>query len=228
MKHTERYRDRKHAGRILAREVRLHVHAEDAIVLGLPRGGVPIAFEVAAELGAPLDMIAVRKLGVPGHPEYAMGAIASGGYEVLDELLVNELGLSPLHLAEEADRATAELHRQEQLFRGNRPPPAVQGREIVLVDDGLATGWTMRAAIVAVRAEKPKRVVVAVPVGATESCARLAEEVDELICPFQPDPFQAVGLWYVDFSATSDDEVRECLAAAAGGRLPAHVKAGRE
>jgi putative phosphoribosyl transferase len=223
------YRDRREAGQILATHLAEQIHG-DAVVLALPRGGVPVGFEVARALNAPLDVFVVRKLGVPTHPELAMGAIARNGYEVLNERLIAELGLTRLQIAAVADRETEELHRREALYRRNRPPVDVRGRAVILVDDGLATGSTMRAAIGAVRLQDPTRLIVAVPVGAEDTCDELAREVDQLICPLVPESFHAVGLWYKDFAPTTDEEVRECLAAAhanletIGG---AHRDAGR-
>lgn len=218
------YRDRGEAGEILARHVREELGAvADSLVLALPRGGVPVGFEVARVLDAPLDVFVVRKLGAPQQPELAIGAIAAGGFEVLNERLVAQLGVSPLEIAAVADREARELQRREDAYRGNRPSASIHGRLVVLVDDGLATGFTMRAAIAAVRERGPARLVVAAPVGAVDTCAEIAREVGTLICPLQPEPFHAVGLWYRDFAETSDDEVRECLTAAAVNFEAAHA-----
>jgi len=213
---TERqtYRDRRAAGQILAAEVRGRLGAVDAVVLALPRGGVPVGYEVAMALDAPLDVFVVRKLGVPEQPELAMGAIASGGFKVLDDLLIEQLGLSERKITKVIENENAELARREKLYRADQPPVEIRGRTAILVDDGLATGSTMRAAITANRQRGAKQLVVAAPVGASDTCTALAREVDLLICPLQPDEFQAVGLWYQDFTATTDDEVREILAAA--------------
>lgn len=209
------YADRRAAGAALAAEVQeLLGQPRDALVLALPRGGVPVGLEVARALHAPLDVFVVRKLGAPGHEEYGVGAIATGGVQVLNERAVAELQISRHELATIVARESAELRRREELYRGARPPPVLRDRTVVLVDDGLATGFTMRAAIAAARAQVPARLVVAVPVGARETCDGLASEVDAFVCPLQPDDFAAVGLWYDDFSATTDDEVRACLAAA--------------
>jgi len=186
----------------------------DLIVLALPRGGVPVAYEVARALGAPLDVFVVRKLGVPGHEEYAMGAIATGGVRVLNEELVRTLGMPERVLDAVAAREQQELARRERLYRGQRQPPEVRGRTVILVDDGLATGATMQAAVKALRRLQPARIVVAVPTASPDTCEQLRTEADEVICATTPEPFHAVGLWYQDFSQTTDDEVRELLARA--------------
>lgn len=184
-------------------------------MLGLPRGGVPVAFEVADRLQAPLDVFVVRKLGLPSQPEVAFGAIASGGVRVLDHVLIARARITPAVVDHITARARAELDRQEALYRAGRAPLDLQGREVLLVDDGLATGSTMRAAVTAVRAHDPRRVIVAVPVGAPAAVTALRELADDLVCALTPEHFEAVGLWYDDFSATSDAEVRALLAAAA-------------
>lgn len=206
-----RFRDRADAGRRLARALEQYAGRGDVIVLALPRGGVPVGFEVANALGVPLDVFVVRKLGVPGHEELAMGAVASGGVRWLNEDLVARLGFTSDELDALAAREEAELARRERLYRGDRPRPEIAGRTAILVDDGLATGATMRAAVLALRQERPARVVVAVPTAARESCEDLRDEVDELVCLETPHPFFAVGLWYDDFSPVSDEEVRELL-----------------
>jgi putative phosphoribosyl transferase len=223
MKAGQPYLDRREAGQILAAHVREQFRDHDLVVLALPRGGVPVGFEVAHALDAPLDVFLVRKLGVPGQPELAMGAIAAGGFEVLNDSLVADLRISGRQIAEVTRREAEELQRRESLYRANRARVEIAGRVAILVDDGLATGFTMRAAIAAVRRHGARRLVVAVPVGAGDTCAEIAREVDELICPFQPEPFHAVGLWYHDFSQTTDDEVRECLAAAALNHASTHA-----
>lgn len=211
-------RDRRHAGQVLARRLE---HLRDwprLIVLALPRGGVAVGFEVAQALRAPLDVFVVRKLGHPGHEEYAMGAIASGGVRVL-----NRDGLAPVPAAAlEAvtERERIELGRRELLYRGDRPPLALEGRTVIVVDDGLATGATMRAAAQAIRVQRPHHLCIAVPVGPAETCAELRELADEVICAAMPSPFQAVGLWYRDFPQSSDEEVRDLLARANASRRP--------
>jgi predicted phosphoribosyltransferase len=209
---TRRFRNRAEAGRRLAEALQDYAGRDDVVVLALPRGGVPVGFEVARALGAPLDVFLVRKLGVPGHEELAMGAVASGGVRVLNEELVRRLGLSPQELEEIVARAEAELERREAAYRGDRPRTDVRGKVAILVDDGLATGATMRAAVEALRREGPAKLVVAVPTGAAESCEDLRPLVGELVCLTTPQPFYAVGLWYDDFTPTTDDEVRELLA----------------
>jgi putative phosphoribosyl transferase len=212
------FRNRTDAGRRLAKKLRRYAGRDDVVVLALPRGGVPVGHEVARALGAPLDVFLVRKLGVPGHEELAMGAIASGGVRVVNDDVVRQLDIP----ARELDRAAAselrELERRERAYRGDRPPLALRGKTVILVDDGLATGATMRAAVVAVRRLGPARVVVAVPVGSAEMCGEFEAEADEVVCATEPDPFLAVGYWYEDFGQTTDDEVRALLAEA--GREP--------
>jgi putative phosphoribosyl transferase len=210
------FRDRAEAGRRLAADLDHYRGRPDVLVLGLPRGGVPVAAEVARALGAPRDVFVVRKLGVPGREELAMGAIASGGVRVLDPEIVAALGISDAEIELVAQREAQELARREQLYRGNRPPPAITGKTVILVDDGLATGSSMRAAAAAVRSMRPARVVVAVPTAPAETCQALRREVDEVVCSVTPEPFQAVGLWYEDFSETTDEEIRRLLAEGAG------------
>jgi len=209
-----RYQDRRHAGRVLAEALRKYAGRRDVVVLALPRGGVPVAYEVATRLGAPLDVFVVRKLGVPGHEEYAMGAIASGGAIVLDRAAIQGLGV-PLSAVEAAiAREQAELARREELYRGGRPPLDVTGKVAILIDDGLATGSTMRAAVAGLRERGARSIVVAVPIASPETCQELAGEVDEVVCAATPEPFIAVGLWYENFEQTSDEEVRQLLQAA--------------
>jgi predicted phosphoribosyltransferase len=208
-------RDRTDAGRQLAAELTHYAGRDDVTVLGLPRGGVPVAFEVARALGAPLDVFLVRKLGVPGHEELAMGAIASGGVRVLNDAVFRALRLPEGEVERVAATERRELERRELEYRGDRPPLDVRGRTAILVDDGLATGSTMRAAVAALRRLGPSRVAVAVPVGAAETCEDFEGEADEAVCAHEPDPFYAVGMWYRDFSQTTDDEVRDLLDRAA-------------
>jgi putative phosphoribosyl transferase len=212
---TRRFRDRTEAGQLLAQSLRKHAGRDDVVVLALPRGGVPVAYEVAKVLGAPLGIFLVRKLGVPGHEELAMGAIATGGLVVLDERLVKALGIDEAELERAIAAEARELERRAAAYDGDRAPPELEGKTVILVDDGLATGATMRAAALAVRRLNPARVVVAVPVAAGETCREFEDVVDEVVCEVTPSPFRAVGLWYDDFSQTSDEEVRELLARAA-------------
>jgi putative phosphoribosyl transferase len=214
------YRDRREAGRQLAAKLAAYAGRPDVIVLALPRGGVPVAYEVARALGAPLDIFLVRKLGLPGREELAMGAVASGGIRVLNEEVVRALRIPEEVIDEVAAEEMEELERRERLYRGDWPPPDVRGRTVILIDDGLATGSTMRAAIAALRQQHPARIVVAVPVGAPETCAEFQDEADEAICALTPDPFYAVGLWYGDFTQTTDEEVRDLLEQAAAKHAP--------
>ncbi len=221
----ERFHDRVEAGRLLASELPQYAGRSDVLVLALPRGGVPVGYEVARALDAPLDVFVVRKLGVPGQPELAMGAIASGGIRVLNDEVVEMLGISSRAIEAVAVREQQELQRREQLYRGDRPAPELAGRVVILVDDGVATGSTMRAAVQALRKARASRTVVAVPVGAPETCRTLASEADEVVCTRMPEWFSAVGLWYEDFAQTSDEEVRDLLERAAaahpaGSRQP--------
>jgi putative phosphoribosyl transferase len=205
------FRDRTDAGRQLAARLTRYADRTDVLVLALPRGGVPVAYEVAKALKAPLDVFLVRKLGVPGHEELAMGAIASGGVRVLNEDLVDYLRIPDGVIDAVAAVEQRELERRERAYRDDRPPPEVKDSIVILVDDGLATGSTMRAAAAALRLQKPQRIVVAVPVSSAEACEELRSEVDEIVCAVTPEHFQGVGLWYEDFSQTSDEEVRELL-----------------
>ena len=213
---SRRFRDRVDAGRELARHLGDHADSDDVIVLGLPRGGVPVASEVARALGVPLDVFVVRKLGVPGHDELAMGAIASGGVRVVNRDVVEAAGISLDQLDRAVERESRELERRAGAYRGERPPPEVAGKTVILVDDGLATGSTMRAAVEALKQQGAGRIVVAVPVAARQTCEELSRHVDEIVCACTPEPFYAVGLWYDDFSQTGDDEVRQLLSDAAG------------
>jgi putative phosphoribosyl transferase len=215
-----RFRDRLQAGRRLAAALAPYAGRPNLLVLGLPRGGVPVAYEVARALSAPLDVMLVRKLGVPGHEELAMGAIASGGIRVLSDDVVAAFGIPERVIATVAANEEEELDRRERAYRDDRPPVDVRGRTVILVDDGLATGSTMRAAAAALKAQHPERLVVAVPVAPSETCAILRREVDDVVCALAPEPFFAVGNWYDDFSQTSDEEVRDLLRAA---ELPVEV-----
>jgi putative phosphoribosyl transferase len=208
----KRFADRAEAGRQLAERLGEYAGRDDVVVLGLPRGGVPVAAEVARALDAPLDVFLVRKLGVPGREELAFGAIALGGARVLNGDVLAALRIDDETIEAVAQREQAELERRAEAYRGSTEPPEVRGRVAILVDDGLATGASMRAAVEAVRALGPQRVVVGVPAAAGETCSRLASHVDELVCLIAPEPFFAVGMWYRDFSETSDDDVRAALA----------------
>jgi putative phosphoribosyl transferase len=215
------FRDRADAGRQLAARLEGYANRPDVLVLALPRGGVPIGYEVARALQAPLDVFLVRKLGVPGHEELAMGALATGGVRVLNEDVVRALGIPEDVIDEVAAGQQQELGRRERAYRDDRPVAEVRGRTVILVDDGLATGSTMRAAVAALRQRRPARIVVAVPVGSADTCAELREEADEVVCARTPEPFYAVGLWYDDFAQTTDDEVRDLLAQAAAESVSA-------
>jgi len=206
-----RFTDRADGGRQLAALLTPYADRDDVVVLALPRGGVPVAFEIARSLHAPLDAFLVRKLGVPGHPELAMGAIASGGVRVLSHDIISQLVVTPEAVEAATERERIELDRRDRMYRRDRPPTPLAGRTAILVDDGLATGATMEAAIQAVRQANPARVVVAAPVGAAETCQRLRALADEVVCASIPDYFQAVGQWYDRFDQTSDEEVIELL-----------------
>jgi putative phosphoribosyl transferase len=209
------FADRHEAGAFLASELKHYAGRNDVRVLALPRGGVPVAYEVAKALNAPLDVFVVRKLGLPNYPELAMGAIATGGVRILNPDVV-AWHRPPEHVIDAvANAELAELKRREREYRGDRPPLDVESKIAILVDDGLATGSTMRAAVQALRRLNPARVVVAVPVGAGDSVALIRKVADEIVCPFTPEPFSAVGLWYANFAQTTDDEVRRLLAARA-------------
>jgi putative phosphoribosyl transferase len=208
------FKNRADAGRRLAERLDQYARRADVIVLALPRGGVPVGYEVAHALGAPLDVFLVRKLGVPGREELAMGAIASGGVRVLNEDVVSDLGIPPHWVDVVADRELDELRRRETAYRDGRPAPDVRDKTVILVDDGLATGASMRAAVAALRKRGPAAIVVAVPVGAAQTCDELRDLADDVVCAQMPDPFYAVGSWYADFDQTTDDEVRALLSAA--------------
>jgi predicted phosphoribosyltransferase len=206
------YRDRIDAGKQLAARLSDYADRDDVLVLALPRGGVPVAYEVAKALHAPLDIFLVRKLGVPGHEELAMGAISTGGVRVINADVVDHLRIPARVIDAVVDAELRELERRERLYRGARAEPDVSGKTVILVDDGLATGSTMRAAVEALRQQNPARIVVAVPVSAPETCDEYRMGVDEIICAQTPEPFMGVGMWYRDFSQTTDEEVREILA----------------
>jgi predicted phosphoribosyltransferase len=206
-----RFHDRVDAGRRLAGELTEYSGKSDVLVLALPRGGVPVAYEVAQALDAPLDVFLVRKLGVPGHEELAMGAIATGGVRVLNDSVIEMLHVPDRVIDAVAEKEQRELERRETEYRGDRPDPQVRGRTVILVDDGLATGSTMRAAAEALKHEGAERLVVAVPVAPPETCEAFRSEVDEIVCAITPEPFYGVGMWYEDFSQTTDEEVRALL-----------------
>jgi predicted phosphoribosyltransferase len=210
------YRDRRDAGEKLADALADLRGTPDLLVLALPRGGVPVAEPVARRLGAPLDVFVVRKIGFPGNEEFAMGAVASGGVVLVNPALVGQLPEEQFNRA--LERAVRELSERDRSYRAGRPPPKVAGRTVVLIDDGLATGATMRAAIEALRRQGPRQIIVAVPIASPDTCEALAREVDRVVCAATPEPFHAVGLWYDDFSPTTDDEVRQILASSGSGR----------
>ena len=208
------FRDRTEAGQILASKLTKYLNQVNTIILALPRGGVPVAYEIGKQLGLPVDIFVVRKLGVPGHEELAMGAIASGGVRHINRDVVDQLRIDSETIDIASRREQKEIERREQLYRGQRPPVDVRNKTVILVDDGLATGSTMRVAIAALRQHRPARIVVAVPAAAPQTCSEIADEVDEIICAATPEPFYAVGQWYQEFSQTTDEEVRELLARA--------------
>lgn len=217
------FKDRTAAGQVLAKELAAYANRSGVLVLALPRGGVPVAFEVAKALNAPLDVFLVRKLGVPGQEELAMGALASGGVRVLNDEVVAGLGLSETIINKVAEKEQQELERREHLYRDDRPVPDLHGRTVILVDDGIATGATMRAALRALRQQQPAQLVVGVPVSSPETCQEFQTEVDDIVCAMTPRPFHSVGLWYDDFSQTTDDEVRDLLHRAANNQQPSAV-----
>ncbi len=208
------FKNRSDAGKRLAAKLQAYANRPNAVVLGLPRGGIPVAFEVAAKLGLPLDVLVVRKLGVPGHEEFAMGAIASGGIRVLNEEIIQSLNIPRETIESVTKNQGEELKRREQVYRSDRPRLDVRGLTVILVDDGLATGATMRAAVHALRKQKPASIIVAVPAAAPEACEELGDEADDIICAITPDPFFSVGSWYEDFSQTTDEKVSQLLKAA--------------
>lgn len=217
------FKDRRFAGQILAKELGVYANRPDVLVLGLPRGGVPVAFEVAKALNAPLDVLVVRKLGVPEQEELAMGAIASGGVRIVNKYIISLVKISDEVIAKVAVQEERELERRERLYRKNRPLKGLQGRTVILVDDGLATGATMWAAVVAVRKQQPAQIVIAVPVAAPKTCYELEAEVDKIVSVSAPSPFQSVGLWYENFPQTTDEEVSYLLAKAAKNNEPISI-----
>lgn len=219
-----RFKNRSQAGQKLAEGLKQYANDPDTIVLGLPRGGVVVAYEVAEKLGLPLDIFLVRKLGVPGYEELAMGAIASGGVRVMNDDVVRRINISQSAIEEAVRKETLELERREKAYRSDRPRLDVKDKTILLVDDGLATGATMRAAVTALQKQKPKELIIAVPTASPETCDEFRDDVDDIICAITPTPFYAVGAWYDDFAQTTDEEVQELLRASQhakkGGRKP--------
>ena len=212
------FRNRVHAGQLLAGQLMQYADREDVIVLGLPRGGVPVACEVAEKLHAPVDVLVVRKLGLPGWEELAMGALASGGVRVINQEVVRSAGISHAAIETAVARESRELQRRELAYRGHTGVPEIEDKTVILIDDGIATGSTVKAAVLALQQQEPARIIIAVPTAAPDACAMLEPMVDELIALLQPDEFRAVGQWYEDFSQTTDAEVTECLAKA----MPPH------
>jgi len=209
---TSKFRDRHEAGKMLAQQLTTYANCNDLLVLGLPRGGVPVAFEIAKKLNAPLDICLVRKIGVPDHEELAMGAIASGGVRVLNYDVINSLGIDHQIIDEVTAKELRELQRRDRAYRGERPLPEIKNRTVILVDDGIATGSTIRAAIAILRPQRPQRLIVAVPIAPPSTCEELQAEVDEIVCLAMPESLYAIGICYEDFSQTTDAEVRELLA----------------
>ncbi len=213
------FKDRFDAGQALADRLQQYARRPGVVVLALPRGGVPVGYTIALDLGVPLDVFLVRKLGVPGHKELAMGAIASGGVRVLNDDVVRALNIPEAVIDQVAEEEKRELERRQRAYRDDRPPPDVRGKSAILTDDGLATGSTMRAAVQAVRESFPARIVVAVPAAPPDVCEQLRQEVDQVICTITPEPFHGVGLWYDNFEQVSDAEVRDLLQRAAERHL---------
>ncbi len=205
------FRNRQDAGQKLAERLTEYAGRDDVLILALPRGGVPVAFEVVRKLNAPLDVFLVRKLGVPGHEELAMGAIASGGVRVLNESVVDYLRIPKAAIDAVAEHEQRELERREKVYRDDLPAPNVEGKIVILIDDGLATGATMRAAAIALKEQSPQKLVIAVPVSSPETCDEFRSEVDVIVCAATPRPFYGVGMWYEDFSQTTDEEVSDLL-----------------
>lgn len=214
------FKDRTAAGQVLAQKLADYANRPNVLVLALPRGGVPVGFEVAQALNAPLDVLVVRKLGVPENEELAMGAIASGGVRILNQSIVEQIQIPDEIIATVAAQEQGELERRERMYRGDRPFPDLSGKIVILVDDGLATGATMWAAIIAVRQKQPQEIVVAVPVAAPETCEEICSKVEKIICANTPSPFYSVGMWYEKFPQTTDDEVRELLNKATNNHQP--------
>jgi len=210
-----KFRNRSEAGRLLVRSLQQYKNRPHVLVLALPRGGVPVGYEIAKALNAPLDVFIVRKLGVPGHEELAMGAIATGGTRVLSSTVIEQLNIPPSVIDHVVSREKEEIRRREYLYRGNNPPPDASDKIVILVDDGLATGSTMKAAISALRQQNPEKIVVTVPTAPADTCEELKGQADEVICAATPEPFYAVGLWYDDFAQTTDEEVKELMRRAA-------------
>jgi predicted phosphoribosyltransferase len=219
-----RFQDRFDAGQFLASKLQHHANDPDLVVLALPRGGVPVAYEIAHSLGAPLDVFVVRKLGAPGYEELAMGAIATGGVRVFNEEVIQHLGVSQNWIEATIREQEEELRRRENAYRGDRPPVPIEDHNCILVDDGLATGASMRAAVKALRQRQPASIIVAVPIGSRDTCDQIRPEVNEVVCGRTPEPFHAVGAWYQDFTQTTDDEVRELLNRAAHERRVRRVR----
>ncbi|MBE9014770.1 phosphoribosyl transferase [Chroococcidiopsis sp. CCALA 051] len=216
---TPQFQNRTQAGELLATKLTAYAKRPDAIVLGLPRGGVPVAFEVAKTLNVPLDIILVRKLGAPAQPELAMGAIATGGVLVLNDEVVNWLGIPQAEIDAVAQREMQELERRDRLYRGNCPLPHVENRTVILVDDGIATGSTLRAAIAALRQQQPQQIIVAVPIAPASVCQQLRSQADDVVCAIEVEQLSAISLWYEEFTQTSDEEVRALLAEAANSYM---------
>jgi putative phosphoribosyl transferase len=212
------FKNRTEAGRLLAQHLQQHANKPNVVVLALPRGGVPVGYEVAKALNAPLDIFMVRKLGLPNNEELALGAVATGGVRVLNPSIVRAFSIDEKTLDRITQNELRRLERQERFFRGDRPFSEIQGREVILVDDGLATGATMKAMVGALRKHQPAKIIVAVPIGAPETCKEFESEVDEIVCAETPTPFFAVGMWYRDFTQTSDEEVRDLLHKAANAK----------
>jgi putative phosphoribosyl transferase len=219
-----RFEDRFEAGRFVAQQLKHHAGDPNLLVLALPRGGVPVAYEIARALDAPLDIFVVRKLGAPGYEELAIGAIAAGGVRVFNEEVIQHLGISEAWIEATTAEQQEELYRRERLYRGDRSPAEIEAHKVILVDDGLATGASMRAAVRALRQRQPASITVAVPIGSRDTCDQFRAEVDEVVCGRMPEPFHAVGAWYLDFTQTTDEEVRELLDRAAHERRARRVR----